>query len=233
MDLPYPKSRMRETATLPRIFNALWLSTLHWHIYLYFRNFCAPCPFIRHFSHLSYSIFFGVESKKISKCCLFYIALFCVLHKAVYLIWCWFIVLFVSVVQLTDPCPCRLIVEVSRSRIIRHKHARARAVGLLWTSDQLVVGATICTTHNTHSRRSNPRPQQTYDLYLTVSVNGNYIYDNKMFMINKLDYVMAFVQTRSIQALRLYRCHPIFQNFVIRCLNMQFNSRIQRNTNRS
>jgi hypothetical protein len=42
----------------------------------------------------------------------------------------------------------RLIVEVSRSRTIRHTHARARAVGLLCTNDQHVAEAATYPTHN-------------------------------------------------------------------------------------
>ena len=44
---------------------------------------------------------------------------------------------------------------------------------------------------------------------------------------------MTFVQKRSFQALRLHRCQLNIQNFVIRCLNMQFNSLFECNTNRS
>ena len=72
---------------------------------------------------------------------------------------------------------------------------------------------------------------QTYDLYLKVTGTGGYIYDYKMFMINELDYVMAFVWIRNFQALRLYRCELSVQNFVIKCLNMQLNSLFQRDTN--
>jgi hypothetical protein len=54
-----------------------------------------------------------------------------------------------------------------------------------------------------------------------------------MFTIKELDYVMAFVQKRSFQALGVYRCQLSVQNFVIRCLNMQLNSLFERNTNRS
>ena len=74
---------------------------------------------------------------------------------------------------------------------------------------------------------------QTYDLNLTVTEIGGYIYDYKIMKISELDYVMAFVQIRSFQALRLHSCHLSFQNFVIKCLNMQLSSLFQRNTNRS
>jgi hypothetical protein len=49
----------------------------------------------------------------------------------------------------------RLIVEVSRSHTIRHTHTRARAVGLLWTSDQHVAEAATYTTHNKHKKQTS------------------------------------------------------------------------------
>jgi hypothetical protein len=50
----------------------------------------------------------------------------------------------------------RLIVEVSRSHIIRHTHP----VGLLWTSDQLDAEAATYTTHNRHKRRTSMTPEE-------------------------------------------------------------------------
>jgi len=46
----------------------------------------------------------------------------------------------------------RLIVDISRSHT--DTHTRARSEGFLWTSDQLVEEADICTTHKKHKRRT-------------------------------------------------------------------------------
>ena len=47
----------------------------------------------------------------------------------------------------------QIIVEVSRSRIIRHTHTHTHTVGLFLTSDQLLQRAAPYTTHNKHKRR--------------------------------------------------------------------------------
>jgi hypothetical protein len=67
---------------------------------------------------------------------------------------------FLSVAQHLNPSLGRVIIKFPTSRTIRHTHTHThththiRAVGLLSTSDQLVVEAATYTTHNKDKRRT-------------------------------------------------------------------------------
>jgi hypothetical protein len=74
--------------------------------------------------------------------------------------------LFFSVTQQTISGLGSLLVEVSISHTIRHTYTQARAIGLLFTNDQLVAEAATHTTNATDEnlwpqRNSNPQTQQS------------------------------------------------------------------------
>jgi len=67
----------------------------------------------------------------------------------------------VCVVQQPKSLLGRLTVEVSTSRTIRstrvHTHTHTRALGLLWTRNQVVAAAATYTTHNKYEWRTSMR----------------------------------------------------------------------------
>jgi len=82
----------------------------------------------------------------------------------------------VSVALQTSSGPGCLVIEVSKSHIdtSTHAHASTHAVGILWSSDQLVIEAATYITHNKltdehpcSQRNSKPRSQHSSGFRLT------------------------------------------------------------------
>jgi len=91
------------------------------------------------------------------------------------------------------PTRDRLIVVVSKSYIIRHRHR----VGILWTNDPPVAEAPIYTMHNTHDRRTsfcgirthNPSSRLAAELHLRPQ---SHTYQS-------LSYITPFISPHKIQ----------------------------------